>query len=366
MKKTDSDIQVIQMPTNDLLSSFDPENPRDHDTGDGGDVVRNAISLLEAGWVEIGVAYNANLQRLTGGHGRVMAADWLRNQSGDWFEDRWEKWLARNPDGRPGLAELHKPRFNPSYWNQCPAKISQLDEATHRAMLIRLNNTAVEGTDNSAKMAALLSKIPKQGDELAGWEASTKNAFMSAFLVKKKEAKEVEAAAEAEFEGKQVFERPDATDYSVRDPAYPSDSSGLSSEVRSNFDEEWGDFGESDEPPEFRAADGSIVQSAEVSLDVSDFRVDDVVYDSNIRETRAVLLYSREQLAEFKSLAPKIGHIIQKLGYELDTVSRSIKLWRPDAVLLLMQHVAKEKESLLADYEEIKGTKDADSESVTA
>lgn len=334
---------IVWMPTQELLGYSDPDNPRVHDPE--GDVKQTAQSILHLGWLEIGIVFNPVLGTLVGGHGRVMGANFNRHQTEEWFEREWEIWLAANPD-RKDLAEIHHERFCAAYWENCPVRVIQLDEKSHKSGLIRLNNQQVAGKDDPTRMAALLSKIPKQFNDLTGWEASTKKSFTEAFL---KRVEERGGLDQSDYEPGQRFERPDATDYSVRDPEHPNDATEESGGVHSNFDS-----------PEFPAAPEAAPGYEVVQVGTDDvnpeFRHEGVAYDSNIRETRAVLLFSREQLFEFnKKLAPACAFIVQELGYELDTVGQSIRLWRPDAFLLALRHfVEKDHAQLYAEFLESK------------
>lgn len=322
---------VTFMSIDDLLASMDPENANEHDLD--GDVKETAHSLLMAGWVEYGVVYNERLKKLVGGHGRIQSADWLRQQDPDWFERQWELWLAA-PDRKP-IAKQHHERFNPAYWGRAPVILVELDEHTHRSLLLRLNNRTVSGRDNPAKVAALLAKIPKQNDQLAGWSPDTKRSYVSAFLQKRPEPE-----PEPEVQSKQYFARPDATDYSEDPDDGPDDATKESGEVSSYRDPSAATWESEDEWGEgsFQGADGDVYEVANVETDsVGKVDAEGVNYDKAIRETRAVLLYSHDQLKRFHELAPSIPFILQaRYGIEID-VARSIKEWRPDAMLALLE-----------------------------
>jgi len=85
--------RVSFLPTDDLLNASHAQNVVKHSLD--GDVKELAISLLEGGWVEP-ITLNSLNHTLVGGHGRVMACDWLRNQSPEWFDHRKEKYEVRS------------------------------------------------------------------------------------------------------------------------------------------------------------------------------------------------------------------------------------------------------------------------------
>lgn len=172
---------VTVVPTTDLLKRFHPENPKEHDQDT--DVQFIAQSLLEIGW-----ATTLTLQEngsLLGGHGRVLAADWLRSQSQEWFDHQFKKWCSK--PGRSAIELLHKQRFCPEYWENCPVWTLTLDETTQKSTLIRLNNTQRDGKDNPERLAALLAKLPREQKEHAGWDEEAANKFMASFRARQSE-----------------------------------------------------------------------------------------------------------------------------------------------------------------------------------
>lgn len=172
---------VTVVPTDDLLKRFHPENPKDHDPE--GDIQFIAQSLLEIGWATtLTLQENGNL---LGGHGRVLAADWLRSQSQEWFDHQFKKWCSK--PGRSAIELLHKQRFCPEYWENCPVWTLTLDETTQKSTLIRLNNTQRDGKDNPERLAALLAKLPREQKEHAGWDEDAANKFMASFRARQSE-----------------------------------------------------------------------------------------------------------------------------------------------------------------------------------
>lgn len=326
--------EVVWMPTARLKEAFFELNPRIHtlDT----DVKGLALRLLDAGWMEIGISYNEQTERLVGGHGRVEACLWLAEQDEDWFADRWEKWLQANPD-RKELAHQHHDRFNAEYWTQAPVKLNRVDQTTHNAMVIALNNQAVEGKDDPKRVAALLAQLPKQFDDMAGWESSAKSAFTSAFLEKKKVAEAAEAeeeAAQTEYQNKQRFERDDATEYEEGDE--PEDATAESGEVTTYYDEDEADWkpedGEDEVYEEFRAADGSIVSIANVDTDIEAVETDVFKHSKHYADTRAVLYVSQDELQRWKAMSKAAAAV-----FEVDTVGEIAKIWRSKATLAAIQ-----------------------------
>jgi len=322
------ELNVFWLPIDDAIARKDPENTRDHDPE--GDIPKIVDSLLEFGWLQVITVQGDGL--VVGGHGRIDACEFLRKQSPEWFEMRWEKWLAK--EDRTAIAKEHKPRFRADYWQFVKAIEVNLTEQAQKTASIRLNNTAFDGKDNPAKVAARLAAIKNRDMiEDAAWDKSSADAFTAAFLKKKsdrvaKEESEIQALVRGENieqsdVSRQVFERPDATVYH-RDNS-PDDAEFESGEVNSYYGSD-NDYGyEEDE-----TAIASVEEIAE------NFKAMNVNYDTNIAETRAVLLMSNQQLEEYKSLVVLVA---DRLNIE-EKDTMSIKLWRPIAVIRALRWVA--------------------------
>lgn len=227
------------MPLDDVLTCFHPQNPIVHDQ----DIPGLALSLLEGGWIEP-VTLNQNNGKLVGGHGRSLAAQWLRQQAVEWFDHRWELWSAEH---KP--TEADRQRFNPEYWTQVLVLLVALSEADHLAMMIRLNDTENQGKDNPDRLKALLSQLPGRLRQMAGYpDQPTVDRSPVA----------IEQPAAPDVEGKQYFESPDATDYRVQNPPDPDTADHFSGDVTSYQDDEQADEDEEPEdepkaPPPMRA-----------------------------------------------------------------------------------------------------------------
>lgn len=204
--------RVSFLPTDDLLNASHAHNVVKHSLD--GDVKELAISLLEGGWVEP-ITLNSLNHTLVGGHGRVMACDWLRNQSPEWFDHRWELWRSHHEE-----TKIDQERFSPMYWNEALVLHVELTDAAHEAMLIRLNDTECQGKDDPERLKALLADLPARLRHLAGH----------------KQAEAVPESQEPETQDKQQFTRSDAVDYSVRDEADPNDAIGESGSISSHQD----------------------------------------------------------------------------------------------------------------------------------
>lgn len=313
------ELLVSWEPTAKLLQALNPENPRDHFEDD---IQATALSLLEAGWAEIGVSRQKN-GYLIGGHGRVQAADWLSKQSPDWFDHQWQKWIAAT-DARQSIADEHRERFSPDYWSQCPVKYNNLDELTQKATMIRLNNQAKDGRDNQKRMAALLDQMPKGYQEQAGWDSKTAEIFISAFVQRKQE-KEPEDRID-----RQLFERPDATVYD------PDNSPNDASEFSGPMTSDWGGNDEEfDISQGFSVDESGMVQIEEIDeLDAVNADVFD--FTKAYSETRAVLYLSQAEYEEYKALVARVADHLK-----IDTQANIAKIWRSQAVMAALRTIDK-------------------------
>jgi hypothetical protein len=205
----------------DLLTCFHPNNPVAHDK----DIPDLAASLLQAGWVEP-ICLNQRNALIVGGHGRVMAADWLRQQNPEWFGHQFELWQV-NHEATPSDRE----RFSPDYWMQALVLLVDLSKSEHEAMLIRLNDTESQGKDDPQRLKALLNDLPGRLRQLAGYtpEPQTKSATHNSSIAE---------MSETDFQDKQVFDRPDATDYRVRNAPEPNTAEHFSGDVTEYQDDD--------------------------------------------------------------------------------------------------------------------------------
>ena len=169
----------VMMATEEVVQYAHPDNPQMHDDDD---IPEHARSLLMAGWQEVGVTLSITTRYLTGGHGRSAGALMNLGQPQEYFDDQWQLWL-KDPD-RKEISDRAKARFCPDFWRTCPVWITEISPTDQLAMMVRLNNEDASGSPDRRKMAALLSRLPKQQVELAGWEPGQAKAFASAYLVR--------------------------------------------------------------------------------------------------------------------------------------------------------------------------------------
>lgn len=336
--------QVVWVSVMELLDAHHPDNPRVHKDDD--DVIKIAKSLLWFGWGEVGISFNPLTGRITGGHGRTMAVKQLNDRDAEEFESQWERWLKED-EGRKEIAELARERFQPSYWSHCPVNICILSSLDQKTLMVRLNDKQQDGKDDPAKMAAILSAIPKKMVADTGWAPEQVDAFKRAFMERPKEPEPLvfdksEGEEVNEYEGKQYFERPDATDFS------------------GDGDDDYWDANAVDEsgPVVITNPDGERFHLAQVDTSSVDdaVKAEGVVYDSNIRQTRAVLLMSYEQLDEWKDHFGRttanpgpIPYILEKLNRPID-MGRSIKEWRPDANLEVVRWFIEQHRELVEEW----------------
>ena len=197
--------EVLRLPTPDVLARFHPENPREHSEENDLPWIRD--SLLDFGWLiypTIQRNLDGSFGHLISGHGRVQGADWLSQQDEDFFLKEWERWIKGT--GRDEVAQKHQDRFCANYWAAIPLVPVTLDELSQKSALLRLNNTSHDGRDDPGKIAAILAQMPKRQIKTAGWDTSTANNFMQAFLVRKEEEpeddlEEQEETGNYDFEG---------------------------------------------------------------------------------------------------------------------------------------------------------------------
>jgi hypothetical protein len=218
-------VETSWMPLEEIVDCFYRDNPRSHSLD--GDIKRTANRLLSVGWLEH-VTFNETNRKIVDGHGRVLAAQWLSEQSSDWFSLQFATWKRRNPDGDTSSEE----RFNPAYWQQVAIIKVNLDEPGHIAMLLGLNNEKSFGVDDPTKLEAIAASLDDEDKALAGFAVKVRQVVQEAIATGS-----LEESPSGDYEGKQYFERPDATDYSVGKDTSASNAIAESGEVVSdNFE----------------------------------------------------------------------------------------------------------------------------------
>lgn len=210
--------EILWLPTHELINRFHAENPQEH--SEEFDLPKIRHSLLNLGWLQY-----VTLQvdgSVISGHGRIMSADWFCNQTLDYFEKAWKRWLKENSD-REAIADQNQERFNSGYWAKCPCIPVNLDILSQKSALIRLNDTQGDGRANPQRIAALLSQMPKQNQELSGWSPQTADNFIRGFLAKREQTPMIISDDEDENE---ELENPDELE--VQDPEFqPSQDIGF-------------------------------------------------------------------------------------------------------------------------------------------
>jgi hypothetical protein len=193
-----SKVQTGFMPLEDMLGAFFEDNARQHSIDM--DIADLGKRLLALGWCEH-VTYNARLGKIVDGHGRVLACRWLSEQSPEWFDLQ-----MRNAKQRSPLTTSDEERYSPLYWTNVSIIATNLDTVSHAAMNLGLNNEKSFGYDDETKVSKITSSFSDDELEIAGFDRKVKAV-----------AEAIAQMSETEFQDKQYFERPDATDYSVRD-----------------------------------------------------------------------------------------------------------------------------------------------------
>lgn len=184
MPKDNVNNNVIWLPTEQLIQKFNPENPQEHN--EENDLPKIRRSLLELGWLQV-ITLQEN-GKLISGHGRVMSANHLKDETPEFFEKAWSRFIRQRSE-LPAEAgfdpSAHQYRFSSAYWRQCPCLIVDLDEYSQKSALIRLNDTQADGRPNPAKIAALLANLPRENQELCGWSPEVAKNFIKGFSTRR-------------------------------------------------------------------------------------------------------------------------------------------------------------------------------------
>ncbi|MBN3993868.1 MAG: hypothetical protein HWQ36_26140 [Nostoc sp. NMS2] len=294
--------EVLWLPTRTIIEKFHPENPREHTEEHDLPWIRE--SLLDFGWLtypSIQQNLDGSLGYLISGHGRTIGADWLSQQDDDFFTQEWNRWIKAT--GRDKIANKHQGRFCGDYWLNTPVIPVTLDDLSQKSALLRLNNNSHDGRDDPGKIAAILAQMPKRQIKAAGWDTSTANSFMQAFLIRKEE----EPQSEEEYQEKEYFERPDATDYS-----------GNTVDVEAR---------ESNDYTPLSDAEVVTFDASEVTENVL-AEVESANYNPNAEEQTRFLVYlNKDVLDEFKEL---VAGAADKLGIAKEGLAQQ---WRSQTIL---------------------------------
>ena len=166
---------VEQRSLADLMTALDPANPRIHK----GDIPSLATRLLHYDWQKL-PTYNKRNKLLAGGHGRVMACEYLVQKNKEWFEDEWERFVKSHQHKLTEQEfDMAKIRFAPKYWLQIPVLIVDLSDKDHKIALMALNKA--KGEDNPAKVAKLLSRMNELNTESAGYTIQERDRLLTQF-----------------------------------------------------------------------------------------------------------------------------------------------------------------------------------------
>jgi len=159
----------------DLMSALDPNNPRIHT----GDIPSLAIRLLHYDWQKL-PTYNKRNKLLAGGHGRVMACEYLVQQSKEWFETQYDRFINSHKN-KLTEAEFAKAkiRFAPKYWLQIPVLVIDKSDRDHKIILMALNNA--DGQDDEAKVAKILARMDELNLEATGYSVGDRDRLLSQF-----------------------------------------------------------------------------------------------------------------------------------------------------------------------------------------
>jgi hypothetical protein len=307
--------EVLWLPTRTIIEKFHPENPREHTEEHDLPWIRE--SLLDFGWLtypSIQQNLDGSLGYLISGHGRTIGADWLSQQDDDFFTTEWNRWIKAT--GREKIATKHQGRFCADYWLKTPVIPTTLDDLSQKSALLRLNNTSHDGRDDPGKIAAILAQMPKRQIKAAGWDTSTANSFMQAFLIRKEEELVEE---ESDYQEKEHFERPDATDYS---------GNTVDVEARESNDYT---------PP----SDAEVVtfDTSEVTENVL-AEVESANYNPNAEEQTRFLVYlNKDVLEEFKEL---VAGAADKLGIAKEGLAQQ---WRSQTILEAVRFIANKEDA---------------------
>ena len=169
--KTDTENKSLA----DLMAALDPDNPRIHT----GDIPSLAIRLLHYDWQKL-PTYNKRNGLLAGGHGRVMACEYLVQQNKEWFETQYDRFINAHKN-KLTEAEFDKAkiRFAPKYWLQIPVLVIDKSDRDHKIILMALNNA--DGEDDPAKVAKILARMNELNLEATGYAVEERDRLLAQF-----------------------------------------------------------------------------------------------------------------------------------------------------------------------------------------
>ena len=159
----------------DLMTALDPDNPRIHK----GDIPSLAIRLLHYDWQKL-PTYNKRNKLLAGGHGRVMACEYLVQKDKEWFQEQFNRYVKAHQNKLTD-DELNKAkvRFAPKYWLQIPVLVIDKSDRDHKIILMALNKA--DGQDDEAKVAKILARMNELNLEATGYAVEERDRLLSKF-----------------------------------------------------------------------------------------------------------------------------------------------------------------------------------------
>jgi hypothetical protein len=166
---------VEQRSLSDLMTALDPDNPRIHK----GDIPSLAIRLLHYDWQKL-PTFNKRNGLLSGGHGRVMACEYLVQKGKEWFQEQFDRYVNAH-QGKLTEDELSKAkvRFAPKYWLQIPVLVIDKSDRDHKIILMALNTA--DGQDDEAKVAKILARMNELNLEATGYAVEERDRLLSRF-----------------------------------------------------------------------------------------------------------------------------------------------------------------------------------------
>ncbi|MBW4660971.1 MAG: hypothetical protein KME15_20030 [Drouetiella hepatica Uher 2000/2452] len=183
--------EILYKTVTELMARHHEDNPRVH--GWDADLPKLVRSLLFSGWCEL-PSYNENNDRLIGGHGRVMAAEWMIQQTKAWYEEQWQSYLAVNPRG----SKKDRERFDAGYWLKVPVRVNRLDDSLHKAMMVRLNNPTSRGRTKEDMRTLLLSRLTPAAQDIAIPDPERRSRLLGAIATKRAEGADAEVIEQQE------------------------------------------------------------------------------------------------------------------------------------------------------------------------
>lgn len=109
-----------------------------------------------------------------------MACEYLVQQSKEWFESQYDRYLISHKN-QLTEAEFTKAkiRFAPKYWLQIPVLVIDKSDRDHKIILMALNTA--DGQDDEAKVAKILARMGELNLEATGYAVEERDRLLSKF-----------------------------------------------------------------------------------------------------------------------------------------------------------------------------------------